>query len=138
MGNRTDGQQSGSTLPFYFFPDAYSLHSNNTEEDIVVLYLTFFEVCHFPVSDKYGIVFVNKQSFSGRWCCLETITNLHPNIRFIPRKNVSLVSIINPKYIYIINQDIQIYMLPIAGQTAEPIGLQFFVDTQGFPGSVYG
>ena len=27
-----------------------------------------------------------------------------------------------------------IYMLPIAGQTAGPIGLKFFVDTQGWPG----
>jgi len=25
-------------------------------------------------------------------------------------------------------------MLPIAGQTAGPIGLKFFVDTQGWPG----
>ena len=99
--------------------------------------LHFFKFVIF-LSLINGIVFVNKQSFSGRWCCLETITNLHPNIRFIPRKNVSLVSIINAKYIFIINQDIQIYMLPIAGQTAEPIGLNFFVDTQGFPGSVYG
>ena len=29
-------------------------------------------------------------------------------------------------------------MLPIAGQTAGPIGLKFFVDTQGWPGSVIG
>ena len=27
-------------------------------------------------------------------------------------------------------------MLPIAGQTAGPIGLKFFVDTQGWPGGV--
>ena len=27
-------------------------------------------------------------------------------------------------------------MLPIAGQTAGPIGLTFFVDTQGWPGGV--
>ena len=27
-------------------------------------------------------------------------------------------------------------MLPIAGQTAEPIGLNFFKDTHGWPGSV--
>ena len=27
-----------------------------------------------------------------------------------------------------------IYMFPIAGQTAGPIGLKFFVDTQGWPG----
>ena len=27
-------------------------------------------------------------------------------------------------------------MLPIAGQTAGPIGLELFVDTQGWPGSV--
>ena len=26
------------------------------------------------------------------------------------------------------------YMFPIAGQTAGPIGLKFFVDTQGWPG----
>ena len=31
--------------------------------------------------------------------------------------------------IYIIKQDIRIYMLPIAGQAAEPNGLKFFVDT---------
>ena len=29
-------------------------------------------------------------------------------------------------------------MLPLAGQTAGPIGLIFFVDTQGWPGSVTG
>ena len=38
---------------------------------------------------------------------------------------------------YIIKQDIiYIYMLPRAGQTAKPIGLNFFVDTQGWPGGV--
>ena len=37
--------------------------------------------------------------------------------------------------IYIIKQDncIYIYMLRIAGQTAGPIGLKFFVDTHGCP-----
>ena len=35
--------------------------------------------------------------------------------------------------IYIIKQDIHIYMLPIAGQTAEPNGLKIFVDTHGRP-----
>ena len=35
-------------------------------------------------------------------------------------------------------QDIRIYMLPIAGQTAGPIGLKLFVDTQGWPGGVRG
>jgi len=29
-------------------------------------------------------------------------------------------------------------MLPIAGQTAAPIGLNFFVDTHGWLGSVIG
>ena len=29
-------------------------------------------------------------------------------------------------------------MLPIPGQTAGPIGLNFFLDTQGWPGSVKG
>ena len=29
-------------------------------------------------------------------------------------------------------------MLCIAGQTAGPIGLKFFVDTQGWPGGVIG
>ena len=29
-------------------------------------------------------------------------------------------------------------MSPIAGQTAEPNGLTFFVDTQGWPGGVSG
>ena len=29
-------------------------------------------------------------------------------------------------------------MLRIAGQTTEPNGLKFFVDTQGFPGGVLG
>ena len=40
--------------------------------------------------------------------------------------------------IYIIKQDILIYMLPIGGQTAGPIGLKFFVDTHGWVGSVVG
>ena len=31
-----------------------------------------------------------------------------------------------------------IYMLPIAGQTAGPIGLKFVVDTQGWPGGFLG
>ena len=31
-----------------------------------------------------------------------------------------------------------IYMFPIAGQTAGPIGLKFFVDTHGWPGGVIG
>ena len=38
--------------------------------------------------------------------------------------------------IYIIKQDIRIYMLFIAGQTAGPIGLKFFVDTHEWPGGV--
>ena len=38
--------------------------------------------------------------------------------------------------IYIIKQDIHIYMLPIAGQTAGPNGLNFFVDTHWWPGGV--
>ena len=29
------------------------------------------------------------------------------------------------------------YMLPIAGQTAGPIGLNFFVSTQGWPGVLW-
>ena len=29
-------------------------------------------------------------------------------------------------------------MFPIAGQTAGPIGLKFFADTQGWPGGVSG
>ena len=33
-----------------------------------------------------------------------------------------------------IKQDIRIYMLRKAGQTAGPIGLIFFVDTHGWPG----
>ena len=40
------------------------------------------------------------------------------------------------EYIYMLR--IYIYMLPIAGQTAGPIGLNFFVDTQGWPGGVKG
>ena len=39
--------------------------------------------------------------------------------------------------IYIIKQDIRI-MFPIASQTAGPIGLTFFVDTQGWPGGDIG
>jgi len=31
-------------------------------------------------------------------------------------------------------QDIRAYMFSIAGQTAGPIGLKFFVDTHGWPG----
>ena len=40
--------------------------------------------------------------------------------------------------IYIIKQDIRIYiyMLLIAGQTAGPIVLKFFVDTHGWPGGI--
>ena len=37
-------------------------------------------------------------------------------------------------YIHIKKQDIRIYMLRIAGQTAGPNGLAFFVDTHGLPG----
>ena len=33
---------------------------------------------------------------------------------------------------------IYIYMLPIAGQTAGPNGLNFFVNTHGSPGGVLG
>ena len=33
--------------------------------------------------------------------------------------------------VYIIKQDIRIYMLPIDGQTAGPIGLNFFVNMMG-------
>ena len=44
----------------------------------------------------------------------------------------------NESIIYIVKQDIRIYMLPIAGQTAGPIGLKFFVDTHGWPGGVIG
>ena len=40
------------------------------------------------------------------------------------------------EYIYIIKQDI--HMLPIAGQTAGPNGLKFCVDTQRWPGGVFG
>jgi len=29
------------------------------------------------------------------------------------------------------------YMLRIAGQTAEPIGVKFFVDTHGCPGEIF-
>ena len=49
------------------------------------------------------------------------------------------MSQINPKE-FVHNTDldqfvyIYIYMLSIAGQTAEPIGLKFFVDTHGWPG----
>ena len=35
-------------------------------------------------------------------------------------------------------QDICIYMFPIADQTAGPIGLNFFVNTHGWPGGVIG
>ena len=47
------------------------------------------------------------------------------------------------KYLFcVIKRDIRIYlyiyMLPIADQTAGPIGLAFFVDTQGWPGGVIG
>ena len=35
-----------------------------------------------------------------------------------------------------IKQDMIIYMLRIAGQTAGPIGLKFFIDTHGWPGGV--
>ena len=38
----------------------------------------------------------------------------------------------------IIKQDIRIYVAYSRGQTAGPIGLKFFVDTQGLPGGVLG
>ena len=31
-----------------------------------------------------------------------------------------------------------VYMFPLTGQTAGPIGLKFFVDTQGWPGGDIG
>ena len=37
-------------------------------------------------------------------------------------------------FIYIIKQDSRIYLLPLAGQTAGPNGLNFFGDTHGWPG----
>jgi len=40
--------------------------------------------------------------------------------------------------IYTIKQDIHIYMLRIAGQTAGRIGLSIFVDTHGWPKGVIG
>ena len=43
-----------------------------------------------------------------------------------------------PSSSIIIKQDIHIQMLRIAGQTAEPIGPKFFVDTHGWPGGVIG
>ena len=39
---------------------------------------------------------------------------------------------------YLIKQDIPIYMLPIAGQTAGPIGQTLLVDTHEWPGGVIG
>ena len=42
------------------------------------------------------------------------------------------------KVIYIIKQDIRIYMSPIAGQTAGPNGLKFFCGHSGVPGCVSG
>ena len=41
---------------------------------------------------------------------------------------------------YIIKQDSHIYMFPVAGQTAEPIGLKFFLDphSHGGPGGDIG
>ena len=41
-------------------------------------------------------------------------------------------------FIYMIKQDIRIYMLRIAGETAGQIGLKFFVDTHVWPGGVIG
>ena len=41
-------------------------------------------------------------------------------------------------FIFFIKKDIHIYMLPIAGQTAEPNRLKFFVDTHGWLGVVLG
>jgi len=40
--------------------------------------------------------------------------------------------------LHIVKQDICIYMLRIAGQTAGPIGLKLFVDTHGWQGGVIG
>ena len=65
------------------FPDAYSLYSNNTEEDIAVLYLKFVEVCHFSVSEKDGVVFVNKV-FASDVCCSDKIRYL----KSLYRRNV--------------------------------------------------
>ena len=44
----------------------------------------------------------------------------------------------NMTQIYIIKQDMRIYVLPLAGQTAGPIGLKFCADTHGWSGCVIG
>ena len=41
-------------------------------------------------------------------------------------------------YLYNKRRHFYIYLLRIAAQTARPIGLTFFVDNQGCPGSVIG
>ena len=41
-------------------------------------------------------------------------------------------------HLYNKTRHLYIYMSPIAGQTAGPIGLNFFGDTQGFQGGVLG
>ena len=41
-------------------------------------------------------------------------------------------------YFYIIKQDLFIYVLRIAGQTAGPIGQKYFVDTHGWLRGVIG
>ena len=48
------------------------------------------------------------------------------------------MDILNFKKIYIINQVVHICMLPIAGQTAGPNGLNFFLDTHWWPWGVLG
>ena len=56
------------------------------------------------------------------------------------KRSSGLTGVRFTKDIYIIKQDIRIYiyMFPIAGQTAGPIGLKFFVETHGLPGGVIG
>ena len=53
-------------------------------------------------------------------------------LRFFTSIVIIIIIIIMINIIIIIKQHIRIYVTPIAGQTAGPIGLKFFVDTYGW------
>ena len=55
---------------------------------------------------------------------------------FLPCTQHTLKALSN--WVYLFNNKTFVYMFPIAGQTAGPIGLKFFVDTQGWPGGDIG
>ena len=68
-------------------------------------------------------------------------TTLHVSLLIVDslyRLNSRQKSQFKLEIVYLIKQDIHIYMLSIAGQTAGLIGLKFFVETHGWPWGVIG